>query len=75
MRPHDSMRKHPISTIYVLVLIIYLSAGSAKRRRHQRFASDIRSSTAVKYRYGTFPNRDSIVNMALISSPSIYPVG
>jgi ABC-type nitrate/sulfonate/bicarbonate transport system substrate-binding protein len=29
MRPHDSMRKHPISTIYVLVLIICLRAGSA----------------------------------------------
>ena len=29
MRPHDSMQKHPISTIYVLVLIICLRAGSA----------------------------------------------
>ena len=29
MRPHDSMRNHPISTIYVLVLIICLRAGSA----------------------------------------------
>ena len=29
MRPHDSMQKHPISTIYVLVLIICLTAGSA----------------------------------------------
>ena len=29
MRPRDSMRKHSISTIYVLVLIICLRAGSA----------------------------------------------